>query len=138
MTSERDASKRQWAQMPAPDLYESEVEDDGDTAHNIDWAKFDGRPIDDETVGGDNAVDDDRTRSCCDPSTSGEWEELEINIDCGATENVTGEESLRGVPLRNGPAFERGAKYEVANGAQIPTAAKRSSLDIYLKEISEQ
>lgn len=54
------------------------------------------------------------------PITCGGWEELEISIDSGATEIVMGEESVRGVPLRNGPAFERGAKCEVANGVQTP------------------
>ena len=53
------------------------------------------------------------------PIGNSEWEEIEVAVDSGATENVMSPKTLERVPITSGPAFVRGVKYEVANGVQI-------------------
>ena len=59
-----------------------------------------------------------------------EWEEVEFAVDSGATETVTGENTLKSVKLLEGQEFKRGVKYEVANGIIIPNLGKHKFLGI--------
>ena len=45
-----------------------------------------------------------------------EWEELEMTVDSGATETGINEDMLHNIELKQGQAYKRGVKYEVANG----------------------
>jgi hypothetical protein len=58
-------------------------------------------------------------------STGGEWEEIEMAVDSGATETVIGEEMLQGIQLKEGEACRRGVKYEVADGTLIPNLGEK-------------
>ena len=44
------------------------------------------------------------------PIGNNEWEEIEVAVDSGATENVMSPDVLVSVPITSGPAFVRGAK----------------------------
>ena len=55
----------------------------------------------------------------------GEWEEIEMAVDSGATETVVGEDDLTSVELKEGAASKRGTVYEVANGVQIPNLGEK-------------
>ena len=55
----------------------------------------------------------------------GEWEELEIAVDSGATETVIPEDKLPGVELKEGEAYRRGVRYEVADGDLIPNLGEK-------------
>lgn len=60
-----------------------------------------------------------------------EWVEIDVAIDSGATETVMSPESLEGVVgITEGPAFVRGAKYEVANGVQISNLGERKFVGV--------
>ena len=57
-----------------------------------------------------------------------EWVEVEATVDSGASETVMGEKTLNGViGITEGPAFERGVKYECADGEQIPNFGDRKN-----------
>ena len=49
----------------------------------------------------------------------GEWEEIELAVDSGATETVIGEDMITSIETKDGEASERGVKYEVADGTLI-------------------
>jgi len=51
----------------------------------------------------------------------GEWEEIEMAVDSGATETVLGGEMLKTVETKPGDASRRGVKYEVADGTLMIT-----------------
>lgn len=53
-------------------------------------------------------------------SINGEWEEIELSVDSGATESVVPGSMPSSVPTQPGPASRRGVQYEVANGEIIP------------------
>ena len=53
------------------------------------------------------------------------WEEIEMAVDSGATETVIGPEELNSVETKEGAAFKRGVKYEVANGVRIPNLGEK-------------
>ena len=53
------------------------------------------------------------------------YEEVELAVDSGATETVIPEEILTHVELKEGEAFKRGVKYEVANGVRIGNQGER-------------
>ena len=53
-------------------------------------------------------------------NTSGDWEEIEMAVDSGATETVVGEDMLTSVKTVEGEAFKKGVEYEVASGTAIP------------------
>ena len=55
----------------------------------------------------------------------GEWEEVELAVDSGATETVIDANTLTHVKAVEGPAFKRGVKYEVANGVRIPNLGEK-------------
>ena len=58
-----------------------------------------------------------------------EWVEVEATVDSGASETVMGEKTLNGViGITEGPAFERGVKYECADREQIPNLGERTFL----------
>ena len=46
----------------------------------------------------------------------GDWEELELTVDSGATDTVIQPMVLPSVEVTEGPAFKRGVEYEMANG----------------------
>ena len=54
-----------------------------------------------------------------------EWEEIEMNVDSGATETVVGEDMLQDIETKEGSAFKRGVQYEVANGVLIPNLGEK-------------
>ena len=56
---------------------------------------------------------------------SGDWEEIELAVDSGATETVVGEEMLHSIRTTEGEAFKRGVEYEVANGVTIPNLGEK-------------
>ena len=55
----------------------------------------------------------------------GEWQEIEMAVDSGATETVMGEEMLAEIEIKPGVASKRGVNFEVANGTRIPNLGER-------------
>ena len=55
----------------------------------------------------------------------GEWEEIEMAVDSGATETVVIENMVMSVEVRDGPASRRGVCYEVADGTTIPNLGEK-------------
>ena len=53
------------------------------------------------------------------------WEEIELAVDSGATENVVGEGFLQWVDIKEGIAAKRGVAYQVANGTKIPNLGEK-------------
>ena len=45
-----------------------------------------------------------------------EWEEIEMVVDCGATESVMEPRSLKSAPIKEGAAKQKNANRDVANG----------------------
>ena len=60
----------------------------------------------------------------------GEWEEIELAVDSGATETVINEDMIRSVEMKEGPASRRGVEYEVANGVRIPNLGEKKFVGI--------
>ena len=58
-------------------------------------------------------------------SDDGEWEEIEMAVDSGATETVGNEEMLGSIPTEPGPASKRGVEYEIADGTRIPNEGEK-------------
>ena len=56
----------------------------------------------------------------------GEWEELELAVDSGATETVVNENMVATVEVKDGAASRRGVQYEVANGTKIPNLGEKT------------
>ena len=52
---------------------------------------------------------------------NGEWEEVELAVDSGASETVINEDMVSSAKIQEGEASRRGLEYEVANGVRIPT-----------------
>ena len=52
-------------------------------------------------------------------NVKGDWEEVEMAVDSGATESVTGEDMISIIETQPGEASRRGVKYEVADGTTI-------------------
>ena len=59
-------------------------------------------------------------------SADGEWEEIELFVDGGATETVISQEMLSRVALKGGLAKKRGVEYETANGVKIPNLGEKT------------
>ena len=57
--------------------------------------------------------------------TSGDWEEVEMAVDSGATETVVGENMVTSIETKEGPASRRGVNYEVADGTLIPNLGEK-------------
>ena len=57
------------------------------------------------------------------------WEELELAVDSGATENVVSEDMLQSVEMKEGLAAKRGVEYEVANGTRIPNLGEKRFIE---------
>ena len=55
----------------------------------------------------------------------GQWEEIELAVDSGATESVCPLSELSTVPTVEGSASRRGVKYEVASGHQVPNEGEK-------------
>jgi hypothetical protein len=55
----------------------------------------------------------------------GEWEEIEMAVDSGATETVVNEDDLPSIEVKAGAASRRGTEYEVANGVRIPNLGEK-------------
>ena len=56
---------------------------------------------------------------------NGEWEEIEMAVDSGASETVVNEDMIGTVEVVEGEASKRGVKYEVATGVQIPNLGEK-------------
>ena len=56
----------------------------------------------------------------------GEWQEVELAVDSGATETVIDTNTLTHVKAVEGPAFKRCVKYEVTNDESIPNLGNKS------------
>ena len=61
----------------------------------------------------------------CSSVQEGEWVEVEMAVDSGATETVNDEDTLTRVPKVEGPAPKRGVKCEVANCVPISNLGER-------------
>ena len=66
----------------------------------------------------------------CSLRPEGEWEEITLALDSGATETVIPPDILAGHELREGALFKRGVEYEVANGVQIPNMGEREFVGV--------
>lgn len=55
----------------------------------------------------------------------GEWEEIELAVDSGATETAIGEVMVAAVETKEGEASRRGVMYEVADGTMIPNQGEK-------------
>ena len=55
----------------------------------------------------------------------GQWEQIELAVDSGATESVTPPSMPASVPTTEGAASKRGVRYEVANGETIPNEGEK-------------
>ena len=58
----------------------------------------------------------------------GDWEEIEMAVDSGASESVMNEDALISVPTTEGDAKKKGVRYEVADGTLIPNLGEKSFL----------
>jgi len=58
-------------------------------------------------------------------AAKGEWEEIDMAVDSGATETVIGENMLSSVELNESWASKNGVEYEVANGERIPNLGEK-------------
>ena len=56
----------------------------------------------------------------------GDWEELKMVVDSGATEAVMSEDMLTSTETEIGAAAKRGVEYEVANGVTIPNLGEKT------------
>ena len=56
----------------------------------------------------------------------GDWEEIELAVDSGATETVIGESMISSIETKPGEASRRGAKYEVADGNIIKKPRRKT------------
>ena len=55
----------------------------------------------------------------------GDWEELELTVDSGATDTVIQPKTLPSIEITEGPAFKRGVEYEMANGEYAPNLGEK-------------
>jgi len=55
----------------------------------------------------------------------GDWEELEMAVDSGATETVLSDEMLTSIEIKEGEACRKGVQYEVASGTLIPNLGEK-------------
>ena len=55
----------------------------------------------------------------------GDWEELDLAVDSGATETVVNGDMLENTPTEPGLASKRGVQYEVANGVLIQNEGEK-------------
>ena len=55
----------------------------------------------------------------------GEWEEVELAVDSGASETVVNDDMLKSVQTQESAASRRGVEYEVANGIRIPNLGEK-------------
>ena len=55
----------------------------------------------------------------------GEYEEIELAVDSGATETVVSEDMLQSIRTQEGVASRRGVKYEEANGVRIDNEGEK-------------
>ena len=58
-------------------------------------------------------------------TADGEWEEIELTVDSGATESVAPDRMPSSVPASVGAASRRGVQYEVANGERIANEGQK-------------
>ena len=70
--------------------------------------------------------------------TAGEWQEIDMAVDSGATETVVSEEMLPGVPTQPREAFKKGVQYEVPSGTLIPNEGEKRFRHTVVGEQSEQ
>ena len=58
-------------------------------------------------------------------SEDGQWEEIKLSVDSGATESVVPHDMPESIATTEGPASRRGVEYEVANGVTIPNEGEK-------------
>ena len=56
-------------------------------------------------------------------SSDGQWEEIEVAVDSGATESVTNENTPSNIMTKDGS--KKGIEYEVADGHRIPNEGEK-------------
>ena len=61
-------------------------------------------------------------------NTVGEWEELLMAVDSGATETVVSSDNAKSVPTVSGPASKSGVKYSTANGEVLDNEGEKHML----------
>ena len=66
----------------------------------------------------------------------GKLEIIGLAVDSGATENVMNEDMLCSVEVKEGAAYKRGVKYEVANGDVIPNLGEKKYVGVSEEGIS--
>ena len=57
--------------------------------------------------------------------SDGEWEEIELAVDSGASETVVNDDMLKTIQTQESAASRRGVEYEVANGVRIPNLGEK-------------
>ena len=58
------------------------------------------------------------------------WEEVNLVVDSGASETVTGPEMVQSVEAMEGGSYRQGVKYEVANGTRIPNLGTKKFVGV--------
>ena len=62
-------------------------------------------------------------------AVNGEWEEIELSLDSGATKSVVPETMSSSAPTQPGSASRRGVQYEVGNGERIPNEVEKAKAE---------
>ena len=62
--------------------------------------------------------------------SSGEWEEITMYLDSGATETVIPKDMLMSILSREGLASKQGITYEVANGVRIANLGEKAFIGV--------
>ena len=57
---------------------------------------------------------------------AGEWEEIELAVDSGASETVVNENMVLSAEVVEGPMSRQGVEYEIANGVRIPNLGEKT------------
>ena len=60
----------------------------------------------------------------------GEWEQIDMFVDSGASETVISEDMVLSATLTEGPASRQGVQYEVANGVRIPNEGEKKFIGV--------
>ena len=68
----------------------------------------------------------------------GEWEEIELAVDSGASETVINDEMLKTVRVHESDASRRGVEYEVANGVRIPNLGEKRFVGTTVEGVSRK
>ena len=69
---------------------------------------------------------------------NGEWEDVELAVDSGASETVINEGMVASVRIQEGEASIRGVEYEVANGVRTPNQGEKRFIGVSSEGISRK